>query len=198
MNYLYARRRELLSAKFQRLPLAYQEVKYIEFGKNQWLNTGVIASLDMGSELKISIPQEAIGSSVILSENVSWRFNQYVWQAWQRNLVVFNNQSGFIITEPIVPDNIYIIIRDAEHAYVNSVRYDVMLATKGAALMLFNNDGVGRCYNAKFYSVESGENKGDFVPCYRKFDNKPGMYDLVTKQFFTNAGPGEFTVGPNV
>lgn len=34
-----------------------------------------------------------------------------------------------------------------------------------------------------------------FVPCYRKSDNKPGMYDLVTDSFFTNRGTGEFDYG---
>lgn len=34
----------------------------------------------------------------------------------------------------------------------------------------------------------------DFVPVVRKSDNKPGMYDRVSKQFFTNAGTGEFII----
>ena len=39
----------------------------------------------------------------------------------------------------------------------------------------------------------------DYIPCYRKSDNKPGMYDLVTNTFFTNAGTGaDFSVGNNV
>lgn len=36
------------------------------------------------------------------------------------------------------------------------------------------------------------------VPCYRKSDNKPGMYDLINDVFYTNAGTGEFIVGPDV
>ena len=35
----------------------------------------------------------------------------------------------------------------------------------------------------------------DFIPCVRRYDNKPGMYDAVTKKFFTNAGTGEFLWG---
>ncbi|MGN0974402.1 MAG: hypothetical protein ACI4OL_00255 [Gemmiger sp.] len=33
----------------------------------------------------------------------------------------------------------------------------------------------------------------DFWPALRIADKKPGLYDTVTKQFFTNAGTGEFT-----
>lgn len=39
----------------------------------------------------------------------------------------------------------------------------------------------------------------DFVPCYRKSDNEPGMYDLVNNVFYTNAySDGEFIVGTDV
>lgn len=32
----------------------------------------------------------------------------------------------------------------------------------------------------------------EFVPCYRVADNVKGMYDMITEQFFENAGTGEF------
>jgi hypothetical protein len=38
----------------------------------------------------------------------------------------------------------------------------------------------------------------DFVPCYRKSDSVIWMYDLVGKQFYTNAGSWTFTKWPNV
>ena len=36
-----------------------------------------------------------------------------------------------------------------------------------------------------------------FLPCYRKSDNVIWMYDVVGKQFYTNAGTGEFYKWPN-
>ena len=38
----------------------------------------------------------------------------------------------------------------------------------------------------------------DLVPCYRKADDKPGMYDLVNDVFYVNAGTGEFSVGGDI
>ena len=35
----------------------------------------------------------------------------------------------------------------------------------------------------------------DLIPCYRKIDNKIGMYNVAKKQFFKNIGEGEFTAG---
>lgn len=40
------------------------------------------------------------------------------------------------------------------------------------------------------------QSKGHFIPARRNSDNVVGMYDLVTGQFFTNAGTGSFTAGP--
>ena len=38
----------------------------------------------------------------------------------------------------------------------------------------------------------------NLVPCYRKSDNKLGLYDIVNGKFYTNQGTGEFTAGPDV
>ena len=35
----------------------------------------------------------------------------------------------------------------------------------------------------------------DMYSCIRKLDNKPGMYDIITNQFYTNSGTGEFITG---
>lgn len=43
-----------------------------------------------------------------------------------------------------------------------------------------------------YQQKRDGELVADFVPCYRKSDNKPGMYDLVTNEFFSNQGTGQF------
>ena len=51
-------------------------------------------------------------------------------------------------------------------------------------------------YYFKFW--RGGKLIGDFIPCYRKSDSEPGMYDFVTNTFFTNAGTGTIGVGPDV
>lgn len=44
---------------------------------------------------------------------------------------------------------------------------------------------------------QSGNQIRDMYPCYRKSDNVIGMYDIVGKTFYTNAGSGTFYKGPN-
>ena len=52
--------------------------------------------------------------------------------------------------------------------------------------------GSCRIWYAKIY--QNNQLVRNFIPCIRKTDNKPGMYDTVFKNFYTNAGSGEFVV----
>ena len=48
-------------------------------------------------------------------------------------------------------------------------------------------------YSCKIY--DDGVLVRDFIPCSRKSDGLIGLYDTVTKEFYTNAGTGEFIGG---
>lgn len=68
----------------------------------------------------------------------------------------------------------------------------------GTPLDLFKSEG-NRIYYAKIYL--GGKLIHDLIPCYRKNDIEPGMYDMVTKQFYPNSKPSAtayFTPGPAV
>lgn len=71
-----------------------------------------------------------------------------------------------------------------------------LLATKDANIANYATNKV-RLYSAKI-NDDFGEPVRSLVPCYRKSDNKPGMYDLVNGVFYTNAGSGEFAVGQDM
>lgn len=53
-----------------------------------------------------------------------------------------------------------------------------------------------KCRIASYHHVKTGA-EYNLVPCYRKADGEIGLYDLVTRQFFTNQGTGTFTKGPD-
>lgn len=50
--------------------------------------------------------------------------------------------------------------------------------------------GKGKIYSFKYY--EEGVLLRDMIPVIRKSDNKPGIWDKVNEQFYTNQGTGEF------
>ena len=54
----------------------------------------------------------------------------------------------------------------------------------------------GRMY--KFIDRLNGVEIFNMIPAMRNSDGKVGMYDTVTKQFFTNVGTGEFIAGDTV
>ena len=57
--------------------------------------------------------------------------------------------------------------------------------------------GIPNLYKGKVYSIKVSKHNtmlANYIPCVRKSDSKPGMYDIVSKTFYTNAGTGEFIV----
>lgn len=57
-----------------------------------------------------------------------------------------------------------------------------------------NFNFTGRVYS--YEASEQGTLRVKLIPCIRKSDSKPGMFDIITSQFYTNSGDGEFTTGP--
>lgn len=93
-------------------------------------------------------------------------------------------------------------ITNQQHNIVTKTHTGALYTT--ANLCLFGNttgnriaSGV-RIYYAGIENIITKKNKCFYYPCYRKSDNKPGMYDIVSGQFFTNQGTGEFLTGPVV
>lgn len=55
---------------------------------------------------------------------------------------------------------------------------------------------VGTLYRVTFY--DNNVKTNDFVPCYRKSDGVIGLYDMVERTFYGNAGSGTLTKGSDV
>jgi hypothetical protein len=54
---------------------------------------------------------------------------------------------------------------------------------------------IGKIFYCRIENADSGIVLGEYIPALRIADLKPGMYDLVSGQFFVNQGTGEFTYG---
>jgi hypothetical protein len=74
----------------------------------------------------------------------------------------------------------------------------------GANIALFGDYKDGITQRAKYTRMyywkmtDNGVVVRHMIPCYRISDNVIGMYDLIGKTFYTNAGSGTFTKGANV
>lgn len=97
--------------------------------------------------------------------------------------------------------------KDQQQAIINdtiktgTVSYEV---TSNKNLFIFcdnSSDSAVKFSAAKLYllKIYSSSNKNeiyrDFYPCYRKSDNKTGLYDLVTKNFYPDQSNNEFEIG---
>ena len=69
-------------------------------------------------------------------------------------------------------------------------------STRNFALFYFSSTSAFATKGGYIKSCKIWDNNAlirDYIPVIRNSDNKPGMYDRVTKTFFTNQGTGEFT-----
>ena len=93
------------------------------------------------------------------------------------------------------------VIIDGDVRYTGTNKSD-FISTMPLWLFASNNPGsetVKRYAYAKIYTFSllessTGQLLANYIPCVRRSDSKPGMYDTVSKVFKTNAGYGEFAV----
>jgi len=77
------------------------------------------------------------------------------------------------------------------YSYTNDIASNSLRIFSGR-----QGDVIEDCSSLKMYSfkiLENGNPVRDYIPCIRKCDSKPGLFDLVTYNFYTNSGSGEFT-----
>ncbi len=119
------------------------------------------------------------------------------------------SDSVISINAPQNLDTWYEVLYDQNKLYQDNVLYATSATpndTEWAAnydLGVFarNSTSVTMPAIAKISSVwakENGEYKINLVPARRNSDNVLGMYDLTNDVFYTNAGTGTFTAGPEI
>lgn len=191
----------------KRLPDEYQEVEYIESTGTQWIDTGISPNILLKGEITI-MPKRygyPIGSTNGQNKDYwginfhsSNKFECYLgsgtypkesnWSLDTKYNIVINDNKKFYANNTLLTD-----FSNIQNNYNFNTNKNIYLFR-----MNYSNLTVGyfRFYNAKFWN--NGEVVRDFVPCYRKSDNEIGMYDVVNNVFYTNAGTGTFTKGPDV
>ena len=198
-----------------RLPQGYQEVEYIESSGTQYINTGVIPTVDTGVKVRGHFASVQDSDNIILGASDQTSFNN----GKPYSIDPFPDKVYFPFGG-IVPDSTdTITIAQTKNTqyeytlnYMNSGKASVdtqqltlpaRTSMTSNAMYLFCLNGNGTAgYYARFalgyLQITQGETViHDYVPCYRKADNVAGLYDIVTGTFLTNAGSGTFAVGNN-
>ena len=196
------------------VPNIYRKVSYLESSGTQYIDTGWTP---ISNDLRVNFKAKSMGSpytkAICGAEKTGvvprWVFIMYGQSADRTKSFPLtgnwnNNDSGFTFTSGSVLDIDWVTstsettITDkiSNTTYTYNFGTNITYSNNDVTLKLFENtDSQKSSIQLNYYKIwDNSILKRDFVPVVRKSDNKPGMYDRVTKQFFTNAGTGEFII----
>lgn len=183
------------------LPEEYEEVEYLESTGTQYINIGIVPNDDytVNVEFLYNISSND-GIYGVTNGTVGFYLGSAGGQLYLNG--------GSYYFAPFVAKTKYTLVYNKNTAIVNNIKYDVHNKTYiNSDFWLFgrkntNSATDSRLLHGKIYSfkmITSSDNVYiSLIPCYRKSDNKPGMYDIVTGKFFTNQGTEEFITGPEL
>lgn len=190
------------------LPKEYVQLEYLEFTGTQWIDTRITPVLSDEIEFECIVKQHSASQWAIFGSgdgSVIWVFIGSLFRGTLIGGYYKYFESGVArlsnnITQ--YTDTLNIIeCKNDGYFYVNGVKYystpnpfndfvlntPLYIGTRGNKTQFFT--GV----IGKFKLMDrNGNFKLNLIPALRIADSKPGMYDLVTGQFFVNQGTGEF------
>ena len=195
-----------------RLPAEYQEVEYLEATGTQAFFTDV----PIQDNLTVDSVQTFNGGDTYLFGGYNGKGLQACFNGYY-NSKLQSSYSMYYFWGNVNHDNktIYHVVSTQKNGeqigFLNGsqVLSDTRTTTgdvsAGEYAVMFgqraSSGEINQWYRGKVYSCKVSKGNdllADYVPCYRKQDTKPGMYDLVTGNFYVNQDTGEFLYGANV
>ena len=198
------------------LPSIYQQVEYLESTGNECIDTGIDATTTLITSIDFAVTSQTSFSNgaMIFGAYKQANAGSYIpvtaycaALASSTAIRVPNSNQFYNVTVPAmaagVKHNLYYKFGSIKFDGTQKATYS---GTASTALHIYlfrrnNNNTVELGSAIRIYGVtieDSSNRYGEYIPCCRKSDNKPGLYDIVTNTFLTNIGSGEFTVGNNV
>lgn len=196
-----------------KLPAGFKEVEYIVSDWNAYINTGY--SPKNSPYFKVQFKWRQL-SNIKTNDYLYWanntsvsnnwlsfeNTNGFYWNAWATTVFMKHNVSIWTDFEYDIEYRNWTLV--SSWTYNGSYWYSTWGWLWNSEFCFFCNGTShtsymnARCYYLKMYAWSNYELIRDFVPCYRKSDWVIWLYDLVNKQFYTNAWGGSFTKWPDV
>ena len=202
-----------------KLPDEYQEVEYItsnvSSSSHPYINTYILPNSNMRVILKGKTGNQITSAGFLFGSRVTMH-QQRFWGIIDQSKYRYGLGNGLnvnIASATTSQDFTFDFNFNESHSMkVNSLTTDSVTINDtnyNFPIFLFglNNNGTLDSSQQKSFSVyeftiyNSYEDVNPImklIPCYRRIDNEIGMYDLVEKRFYTNAGTGEFAKGPEI
>ena len=192
-----------IKAKASLLPGEFQEVEYIESTGTQYIDTGIKCSQNMSCEIENNF-NELSGTQLFGAYSSPKRTHYGI----VNDKVFMPSVENSVTTEHIFYTNMNyhtFFLSSTVYKYDNEIIANGMFEfTNGLNFYLFarnNNENVTNYCKSKMTKAKfwiDNELTKNFIPCYRNSDNKPGLYDLVNNEFYTNQGTGDFERGKDI
>lgn len=192
------------------LPPEYRQLQYIESTGSQWIDTGVKLNpqiewyldvqwlefnnvnafgvenwQDSGPIIRITNDNRSnpiLGINIVYGDSVNGQYVYYDSYNLSTERTTFLVKNG--------------------HQFINEIEVlqGVMTRTEQSLSVVYFAERVGgniqyHCKRTRHYYSYFKENNAtirEFIPALRLSDNKPGLYDTINNQFYTNSGSGEF------
>ena len=186
----------------------YTQIDWIQATGTQYIDTGYTQQSD---SVKIEIFSHIYGGSAIfyagnIGACMAWAGAVYVYypelyrngsRTWIQagGHDPYGDSAEYLLTLILNPstcsisDGVTTNSTSGGDASVNATPYCLFADCTGETPDRFIQARIMHC---KIY--DGGTLVRDFVPVIRNADSKPGLWDDVTQQFYTNAGTGEFVV----
>lgn len=168
------------------LPDEYQQVKYLRVNNStSYIQTNINAADCHGSyyKLRFNSPLRYYGI-----HGTGWfGYHFLLWLSYN-HIWLYTGVSRLRDAQIVTSGNI-----------IEGKLYDNSSLNASGNVKIFNVSQTGadiELYNLIFYGDTESEEIANFIPCYRKSDNKAGLYDIINDYF--NAGTGSFIVGPDM
>lgn len=195
------------------LPKEYMQLEYLKATGTQYIDTGEKFNDNFGIEVDFQ-------SNKIVGHNFQSIFGTQAEASYRLSYIIISNNKAVrlvvsnsnLTDTDILFDNVddankrhrYGIDAYALKAYLDNkeilIQKKGIFTTNQSIYVLARNNkntatnlATGKLYGVKCWLEESVIH--NLIPALRKSDSKPGMYDLVTGQFFVNQGTGEFSYG---
>lgn len=191
------RRRELMAMQTDGLPSAYQKVEYIENSGTQYINSNHVPTIAPRIEAKLMITNSAD------TDRFGFALNQFPSFIVDAAAFDWYNRWGATsftrITMGVSLLNREITCTFGQNTNINNEKTGTFSDTDWSSntqqIQVFAGRNISRGMRLYYCKIYDGNALvRNLIPCVRKSDSKPGMYDTVSKTFYTNTGTGEFIV----
>ena len=193
------------------LPAEYQELEYVESTGTQLIDLGL--KWTYGTSTK-TVCEMLDSESTALGCVGARNSDSVIWSNFQdknnTNFTCFGNIVNVQFSQNMVDGNYHTWETNNTGFYLDGVQKtdlsgsDQTLVSTDNIGLFGRYDGAGNIQRCGKWRIKSHQTSvdntltQDLIPAKRISDSVIGMYDLISGQFFTNQGTGDFVAGPEV